>query len=243
MLFNSWLFPPFLLIVLVLYRFLPNRSQNAMLLLASYFFYACWDWRFLGLLLLSTSCDWLLARAISREPTRESAKRWVACSVGINLAFLGFFKYFNFFIDSANNLFRGLGLSPWNFHLEVILPVGISFYTFQSISYIVNVYRGDIEKPYRLRALRGFLSTHGGWADHALPGPAPGVSQHPCRAPDASVAGTKPVTRPIWRAEKSEAKLLLLVRCRRRARKHARRRHEVRSRPPRCHTSGQRVVS
>ena len=145
MLFNSWLFPPFLLVVLVLYRFLPNRSQNAMLLLASYFFYACWDWRFLGLLLVSTSCDWLLARAISREPTRESAKRWVACSVGINLAFLGFFKYFNFFVDSANSLLRGMGFATWNLHLEVILPVGISFYTFQSISYIVDVYRGDIE--------------------------------------------------------------------------------------------------
>jgi len=145
MLFNSWIFPPFLLVVLVLYRILPHRGQNIMLLLASYFFYACWDWRFLGLLLASTSCDWLLARAISREPTRASAKRWVACSVGLNLAFLGIFKYFNFFIDSAHILLSALGPSTWDLHLRVILPVGISFYTFQSISYIVDVYRGEIE--------------------------------------------------------------------------------------------------
>lgn len=145
MLFNSWIFPPFLLVVLVLYRVLPHGGQNIMLLVASYFFYACWDWRFLGLLLVSTSCDWLLARAISREPTRASAKRWVACSVGLNLVFLGTFKYFNFFVDSANILLSNLGLSAWDLHLRVILPVGISFYTFQSISYIVDVYRGEME--------------------------------------------------------------------------------------------------
>jgi D-alanyl-lipoteichoic acid acyltransferase DltB (MBOAT superfamily) len=145
MLFNSWLFPPFLLLVLALYRVLPARAQNAMLLVASYAFYACWDWRFLGLLLISTTCDWLLARAIRREPSREAARRWVACSVGVNLVFLGFFKYFNFFIDSANTLLSGLGLGAWDVQLRVILPVGISFYTFQSISYIVDVYRGEVE--------------------------------------------------------------------------------------------------
>jgi D-alanyl-lipoteichoic acid acyltransferase DltB (MBOAT superfamily) len=145
MLFNSWFFPPFLILVLILYRVLPGRHQNTMLLVASYFFYACWDWRFLGLLLLSTTCDWLLAGAISREPTRERARRWVACSVGVNLVFLGFFKYFNFFIDSANSLLSSFGLSTWDFSLRVILPVAISFYTFQSISYIVDVYRGEIQ--------------------------------------------------------------------------------------------------
>jgi D-alanyl-lipoteichoic acid acyltransferase DltB (MBOAT superfamily) len=145
MLFNSWIFLPFLLIVLLLYRFLPHRAQNVMLLVASYFFYACWDWRFLGLLLTSTTCDWLLARAISRETTRQGARKWVVCSVAINLVFLGFFKYFNFFIDSANTLVQSLGFPGWGFGLSVILPVGISFYTFQSISYIVDVYRGEIE--------------------------------------------------------------------------------------------------
>ncbi len=149
MLFNSWIFPPFLLLVLALYfglAWLPRaRSlQNVMLLLASYFFYACWDWRFLGLLLLSTSVDWTLANLIARERTPADAKRWVACSVAVNLLFLGFFKYFDFFVDSADALLLRLGLEPLGLHLRVVLPVGISFYTFQSISYIVDVYRGEV---------------------------------------------------------------------------------------------------
>ena len=144
MLFNSWLFPPFLLVVLVLYYLLPHRGQNVMLLLASYAFYACWDWRFLGLLLLSTGIDWTLANLIAREKTRAGAKRWVAASVAVNLCFLGFFKYFNFFVDTADALLKNLGLAGFERHLDVVLPVGISFYTFQSISYIVDVYRGEV---------------------------------------------------------------------------------------------------
>jgi len=145
MLLNSWVFLPFLFTVLGLYKILPHRSQNVMLLLASYFFYACWDWRFLSLLLTSTTCDWLLARAISREATRQGARKWVICSVVVNLVFLGFFKYFNFFVESASAVVRSLGFEGWSFGLSIILPVGISFYTFQSISYIVDVYRREIE--------------------------------------------------------------------------------------------------
>jgi alginate O-acetyltransferase complex protein AlgI len=150
MLFNSWLFPPFLVAVLALYfglgRLPPARAlQNLLLLGASYFFYACWDWRFLGLLLLSTTVDWTLANLIAREPSRAGARRWVACSVAVNLLFLGFFKYFNFFVDSADLLLQRLGFEPLGLHLRVILPVGISFYTFQSISYIVDVYRGELQ--------------------------------------------------------------------------------------------------
>ncbi|HET9315760.1 MAG TPA: MBOAT family protein, partial [Vicinamibacteria bacterium] len=148
MLFNSWSFPPFLAVVLALYYLLPHRGQNVMLLLASYLFYACWDWRFLGLLLLSTTIDWTLANLIAREPTRAGAKRWVAASVAVNLCFLGFFKYFNFFVDSADALLQWVGLAGFERHLDVVLPVGISFYTFQSISYIVDVYRGEV-KPAR----------------------------------------------------------------------------------------------
>ena len=131
--------------MLALYYVLPHRAQNVMLLLASYFFYACWDWRFLGLLLLSSSVDWTLANLIKREPTRGGAKRWVAASVAVNLCFLGFFKYFNFFVDSADALLQTVGLPTFGRHLHVVLPVGISFYTFQSISYIVDVYRGEVE--------------------------------------------------------------------------------------------------
>jgi len=122
-----------------------RRARNLWLLLSSYFFYSCWDWRFLGLLLLSTSVDWTLANLISREPTRAGARRWVAASVAINLCFLGFFKYCNFFVDSADALLAAAGLPGLGLHLDVVLPVGISFYTFQSISYIVDVYRGAIE--------------------------------------------------------------------------------------------------
>ena len=145
MLFNSWMFPPFLVVVLTLYFVLWHRGQNIMLLLASYFFYACWDWRFLGLLMLSTSTDWTLANLISHQPSRQIAKMYVATSVAINLTFLGFFKYFNFFVDSLSALLGVFGVTGLEAHLQVILPVGISFYTFQSISYIVDVYRGDVE--------------------------------------------------------------------------------------------------
>jgi alginate O-acetyltransferase complex protein AlgI len=145
MLFNSFLFPPFLAIVLALYYVLRLRGQNVMLLVASYFFYACWDWRFLGLLLLSTGTDWTLANLISRQANRRVARKYVAASVVVNLTFLGFFKYFNFFVDSLNTLLASTGMDPVGLHLRVILPVGISFYTFQSISYIVDVYRGDVE--------------------------------------------------------------------------------------------------
>jgi D-alanyl-lipoteichoic acid acyltransferase DltB (MBOAT superfamily) len=96
-------------------------------------------------LLASTSVDWTLANLIAREPTREGARRWVAASVTVNLCFLGFFKYFNFFVDSADALLHAIGLPVLGRHLQVVLPVGISFYTFQSISYIVDVYRGEVQ--------------------------------------------------------------------------------------------------
>ncbi len=144
MLFNTLDFWIFFAAVLPAYLVLPRRAQNVLLLLASYFFYACWDWRFLGLLLLSTSTDWLLANAIAREPHQTGARKWVATSVTLNLLFLGFFKYFNFFVDSAETLLSGLGVESSFFHLRIVLPVGISFYTFQSISYIVDVYRKEV---------------------------------------------------------------------------------------------------
>ena len=145
MLFNTLQFWIFFAFVLCVYALLRRRGQNLFLLVGSYFFYACWDWRFLSLLLLSSTTDWLLANAIARSRGTPKAKRWVAMSVLINLLFLGFFKYFNFFVDSADVLLATLGLDAITFHLNVVLPVGISFYTFQSISYIVDVYRSEIE--------------------------------------------------------------------------------------------------
>ena len=145
MLFNTLEFWVFFAFVLGVYSLLERRGQNLFLLAASYFFYACWDWRFLGLLLLSSTTDWFLGAAISRARGTPRAKRWVALSVLINLLFLGYFKYCNFLVGSFNRLLESAGLDPLLFHLNVVLPVGISFYTFQSISYIVDVYRGEVE--------------------------------------------------------------------------------------------------
>jgi alginate O-acetyltransferase complex protein AlgI len=144
MLFNTLAFWLFFAVVFAAYLCLPRRAQNVWLLLASYFFYAFWDWRFVGLLLLSTSTDWGLGNLIAREKTKEGARRWVAASVALNLTYLGFFKYFNFFVESASAFAQALGFTGVDLALRVILPVGISFYTFQSISYIVDVYRGEI---------------------------------------------------------------------------------------------------
>ena len=145
MLFNTLDFWLFFVIVYGVYRLLGTRAQNLWLLLASYVFYSFWDYRFVFLLVLSTSVDWLLARRISRESTRSGAKKWVAMSVTVNLLFLGAFKYFNFFVGSFGALLEALGLNPHLPVIEILLPVGISFYTFQSMSYIVDVYRGDVE--------------------------------------------------------------------------------------------------
>jgi alginate O-acetyltransferase complex protein AlgI len=145
MLFNTLDFWLFFALVYAVYLLLGTRAQNVWLLIASYFFYACWDWRFVFLLGLSTGIDWLLAQRIADEPSRAGAKRWVALSVVINLIFLGTFKYFNFFVGSAAALIEAMGFQASFPVLNVVLPVGISFYTFQSMSYIVDVYRKDIE--------------------------------------------------------------------------------------------------
>jgi alginate O-acetyltransferase complex protein AlgI len=145
MLFNTLSFWIFFGIVFALYLPLRRMGQNVLLLAASYFFYGCWSWRFLLLLVFSNTVDWVLARAIFREKDPSRAKRWVACSVAINLLFLGYFKYCNFFVSSLNALVTAVGLQPTTFHLDVVLPVGISFYTFQSMSYIIDVYRGELE--------------------------------------------------------------------------------------------------
>ncbi|MGE0495674.1 MAG: MBOAT family protein [Vulcanimicrobiota bacterium] len=144
MIFNSLDYAAFLLIVLPLYYLLPHRAQNGMLLVASYIFYGWWDWRFCSLLALSTGVDYFVASRIPRaEP--EHRQRWLMISLVVNLGVLGFFKYFNFFIDSFQGLFQLLGWTADWPTLHIILPMGISFYTFQTLSYTIDVYRG--EKP------------------------------------------------------------------------------------------------
>lgn len=152
MFFNSLHYAFFFLVVFSLAKPLRRRirTRNAMLLVASYYFYACWDWRFLSLILISTMVDYVCGRLLDvgdsdldQPPARSGRDRWVLfASVATNLGLLGFFKYFDFFITSAVPLLKQLGIPASASTLNVILPVGISFYTFQTLSYTIDAYRG-----------------------------------------------------------------------------------------------------
>ncbi len=147
MLFNTISFAVFLPIVLVLYWFVAQRKlawQNLLLLVSSYFFYACWDFRFLFLLVFSTALDYYTGIKIHEAVTRKGKKFWLALSIVINLGFLGIFKYYNFFVESFADGLSLLGVRSNFYLLDIILPVGISFYTFHGISYIVDIYREKV---------------------------------------------------------------------------------------------------
>jgi D-alanyl-lipoteichoic acid acyltransferase DltB (MBOAT superfamily) len=148
MLFNSLGFALFLPIVFVFYWLLSKQKlvfQNLLLLVASYFFYVCWDWRFLFLLIFSTFLDYFTGLKMSETSSELNKKRWFWLSVLVNLGFLGVFKYYNFFAESFVDLFGSFGvkLHPWT--LKVILPVGISFYTFHGLSYVIDIYKNRIK--------------------------------------------------------------------------------------------------
>jgi len=153
MLFNSLEFLIFLPVVLCVYFLLPHRGQNWFLLAASCFFYAMWDWRFLFPLLASTCIDYFCAIRMdaswARKEPNAVRKRYLVLSVVTNLGLLGFFKYYNFFQDNFRALaeWAGWHIAPWT--LQVILPVGISFYTFQALSYTIDVYRGHLHVTNR----------------------------------------------------------------------------------------------
>jgi D-alanyl-lipoteichoic acid acyltransferase DltB (MBOAT superfamily) len=151
MLFNSISFVIFFPIVFLLYWFATKgkrKSQNWMLLTASYYFYACWDYRFLFLLIFSTLLDYYTGIKIHDAANLRSRKIWLWISIGINLGFLGFFKYYNFFVTSFAEALASLGLQANVSTLNVILPVGISFYTFHGLSYVIDIYYNKI-KPER----------------------------------------------------------------------------------------------
>ncbi len=145
MLFNSVQFALFFAIVIAAYWRSPPRLRNPILLVGSYFFYANWDWRFLGLLLISTVVDFSIGARLSRANTSWVRKVLLAVSMLVNLGILGVFKYANFFVDSFADVLRDVGLEPNEPFLSVILPVGISFYTFQTMSYTIDVYRRRLE--------------------------------------------------------------------------------------------------
>lgn len=146
MLFNSINFALFLPIIYVLYWFVTNKSlkaQNILLLVASYFFYACWDWKFMFLLIFSTFLDYFTGIKMNENPKLK--KFWFWLSIIINLGFLGVFKYYNFFAGSFADLLSGFGLHVAPITLNVILPIGISFYTFHGLSYVIDIYYNRIK--------------------------------------------------------------------------------------------------
>jgi len=151
MLFNSLNFAFFLPIVFILYWFATKgnlRLQNILLLVSSYFFYACWDWRFVFLLIFSTILDFFTGIKISEATNHKMKLFWLWLSIGINLGFLGVFKYYNFFAASFADGLSLLGFKANLGSLQVILPVGISFYTFHGLSYVLDLFKNRI-KPER----------------------------------------------------------------------------------------------
>jgi alginate O-acetyltransferase complex protein AlgI len=161
MLFNSIDFAIFLPIVFVLYWFVINRKlklQNLLLVAASYFFYAWWDWRFLSLILFSTIVDYFVGRKLGTEENQTKRKVLLLTSILVNLGFLGFFKYYDFFLDNFITAFTFLGTNIKANSLNIILPVGISFYTFQTMSYTIDVYRRKLDPTNDFIAFAAFVS-------------------------------------------------------------------------------------
>ncbi|RYY65341.1 MAG: MBOAT family protein [Chitinophagaceae bacterium] len=151
MLFNSLSFAYFLPVVFALYWLLARRgaeTQNLLLLAASWYFYSCWDPRFLGLLLFSTLLDYGSGLRIAGAAKPRVRKAWLVLSVGVNLGFLALFKYYDFFIGSFAAALGRVGMHADPPLLHVLLPVGISFYTFHGLSYVIDCYRGSI-RPER----------------------------------------------------------------------------------------------
>jgi len=148
MLFNSTAFLLFLPTVFFLYWFVFKnqlRAQNVLLLVASYIFYGWWDWRFLSLIIASTFLDYFIALALQKTERSSKRKVLLAISLAGNLGMLGFFKYYNFFVTSWIEVWSSVGITMEATTLNIILPVGISFYTFQTLSYTIDVYRKEMQ--------------------------------------------------------------------------------------------------
>jgi len=145
MLFDSPIYFVFLIPVVFIYWRLGRREQNIFLLGASYFFYGWWDWRFLALMICSTLIDFLIAQRITPESGNANRRKWLIFSLIVNFSILGTFKYFNFFVDSFSTMLGTFGVHNIPLPLiRILLPPGISFYTFQEVAYIVDVYKGRL---------------------------------------------------------------------------------------------------
>ena len=143
MLFNSFIFWVFFLVVICMYLRMNHTWQNRMLLVASYIFYGYWDYRFLSLIFISTVIDYFVANAIARRESDSARKKILVISIVANLGMLGFFKYYDFFATEFSSMLLRFGMDMPLPILNIVLPVGISFYTFQTMSYTIDVYRRD----------------------------------------------------------------------------------------------------
>jgi D-alanyl-lipoteichoic acid acyltransferase DltB (MBOAT superfamily) len=168
MLFDTPVYFVFLTLVVLIYWRLPWRKQNLLLLAVSYFFYGWWDWRFLGLILVSTVVDFHCAKYIAGSENPWRRRSLLALSLVLNLTFLGFFKYFNFFVDSLSGVLHTMGITyvP-TLVLKILLPPGISFYTFQEIAYVVDVYHRKLPASRSLVNYALFISLF----PHLIAGP------------------------------------------------------------------------
>lgn len=161
MFFNSIDFAIFLPIVFVLYWFFTNKNlklQNFLIVVASYVFYGWWDWRFLSLIIFSTLVDYMIGQKLRTEEKQTNRKILLWTSILVNLGFLGFFKYYNFFLDNFISAFTFFGMEIQANSLNIILPVGISFYTFQTLSYTIDVYKRKLEPTNDFIAFSAFVS-------------------------------------------------------------------------------------
>lgn len=161
MLFNSLEFAIFLPLVFIIYWFILNKDlkyQNLFVAFASYVFYAWWDWRFLFLIMFSTIVDYSIGLFLEKESNNLKRKILLWTSILINLGFLGVFKYFNWFLDSLYDTVPGLQVVLGFNTLDIILPVGISFYTFQTLSYTIDIYKGKLKPTKNLIAFAAFVS-------------------------------------------------------------------------------------
>ncbi|MFX0558420.1 MBOAT family O-acyltransferase [Maribacter sp. CXY002] len=161
MLFNSIEFVVFLLLVFPTYWFLFQKNlklQNLLIVIASYVFYGWWDYRFLALIIFSTVLDFLIGVLLTNDIKEKKKKFLLWTSLLVNLGFLGVFKYYNFFMENLIAAFAGLGITLHETSLQIILPVGISFYTFQTLSYTIDVYKRKLEPTKDLIAFAAFVS-------------------------------------------------------------------------------------
>lgn len=161
MLFNSLDFAVFLPVVFILYWFVFNNSlkkQNLLIVIASLVFYGWWDWRFLSLIIFSTFVDYFIGRKLGSEENRKKRKLLLCISILVNLGFLGFFKYHNFFLENFIAAFSLFGTQINANSLHIILPVGISFYTFQTLSYTIDIYRRKLEPTHDIIVFSAFVS-------------------------------------------------------------------------------------